>query len=289
MYRQLLLVLLLVLGGSAQLVGQTAETRLIAQSRSAFWIFDPWTEEERAFYPTFRISDALKALHPLEAEQRKLYQADTLLDQQITDMQHRWISLLADHNVTKRFLQEGRKGKNINEATPHKIQASIDDVQQQMELAREKQQDLRYRAYSSQEARQRLDSLDRWYIQILRSLLPFYGTWKDEQGSMKLTVELSEEDPQSVRIKTQLWQRDYVFTSFPVPSVIRWGKTKDATQIGIGELEYEGQTLRASLLYANAKAMRMEEAPIVLRLSAEGNRLFVTFQSQEHQLHRVEP
>ena len=81
--RSLAALLLLVLGLPLVAHGLGA-TRPLAQipltpSRAQRYVFEPWTEEERAFYQTFQIAYALRGLAPLERWEQELLSADSLL------------------------------------------------------------------------------------------------------------------------------------------------------------------------------------------------------------------
>ena len=51
----------------------------LTPSRAQRYVFEPWTEEERAFYQTFQIAYALRGLAPLERWEQEPLSADSLL------------------------------------------------------------------------------------------------------------------------------------------------------------------------------------------------------------------
>lgn len=81
--RSLAALLLLALGLPlvARSLGATRPLALIplTPSRAQRYVFEPWTEEERAFYQTFQIAYALRGLAPLERWEQELLSADSLL------------------------------------------------------------------------------------------------------------------------------------------------------------------------------------------------------------------
>ena len=295
MKRRSLAALLLLVLGLPLVARSLGTTRPLAQmpltpSRVQRYVFEPWTEEERAFYQTFQIAYALRGLAPLERWEQELLSADSLLKAAQAEL----ADSISVFRGAVRALEEEHMAASEEGPSPElsaaltRLEALLESLGQLQSRLWDDERELQRLLYVDDVAVARRDSMQRWRDMIVRALLPYYGTWQDAGRKTKFEIRY-EANPDRIELKSQFWQRSFVLTNRPVPPTLRWGGVTDATTTRVAELQLQGNELRASLLFPNGKELRLDEGLLVLRRGASPDRLSAHFCGQDYELQRVGP
>ena len=169
MKRSSLAALLLVALALPLVARSLGTTRPLAQipltpSRAQRSVFEPWTEEERAFYQTFQISYALRGLAPLERWEQELLSADSLLkatQAQVADS-------ISVFRGAVRALEEEHMATSEEGPSPERsaalmrLEGLLEDIGQLQSRLWEDERELQRLLYVDDAAVARRDSMQRW-------------------------------------------------------------------------------------------------------------------------------
>ena len=184
MKRRSLAALLLLVLGLPLVARSLGTTRPLAQipltpSRAQRYVFEPWTEEERAFYQTFQIAYALRGLAPLERWEQELLSADSLLKAAQAELADS-ISVLRG---TVRAFEEEQMAASEEGPSPElsaaltRLEGLLESLGQLQSRLWDEERELQRLLYVDDAAVARRDSMQRWRDMIVRALMPYYGSW----------------------------------------------------------------------------------------------------------------